>query len=250
MKFGIYKWTNLITGRVLVGQTGSTVGFDKRKNRYINELSKNRWENKHFQRSWNKYGRDNFRFEMVEALDNDKILTEREQCWLDYYRALPSGVYNQDGPADNPRRGAKNSSEHNAKVSTANKGRLLGIKQSDVTIEKRASKLRGRSRSTEARAAISAGKKGKRFSEKHRLALSVSRKALMQNTNLRQRLSDRNKKRVIDRIDIITGECREYASICDAAREGFVKGHIIKCLKGERLTHKNYYWIDGDQYAA
>ena len=54
IEFGIYGWFNLITGRVLVGQTGNTVGFIKRKAQYIYKLKAKKWENLHFQRSWNK----------------------------------------------------------------------------------------------------------------------------------------------------------------------------------------------------
>src|SRR3989344_2847347 len=96
-QFGIYKWTNLVTGRVLVGQTGSTVGFKKRKNNYMSELRRGIYNNSYFQRSWNKHKEENFAFEILETHLDNLSLTAREQFWLDYYRALSAGVYNNVG---------------------------------------------------------------------------------------------------------------------------------------------------------
>jgi group I intron endonuclease len=108
LAFGIYLWRNKIDGRVLVGQTGSTKGFLRRKSQYLSDLRSGRYmkKNKHFQRAWNKYGKNNFEFIILEILYNDKHLTAYEQSFVNYYKTLPGGIYNQSGPVDNPLRGA------------------------------------------------------------------------------------------------------------------------------------------------
>jgi ABC-type arginine transport system ATPase subunit len=76
LAFGIYLWRNKIDGRVLVGQTGSTKGFLRRKFQYLSDLRSGRYvkKNKHFQRTWNKCGENNFEFIILEILYNYKHL--------------------------------------------------------------------------------------------------------------------------------------------------------------------------------
>lgn len=189
---GIYKWTNLVTGQVLVGQAGSSGGFRKRYMNYVCDLRKGKYGNTHFQRSFAKHGEYNFSFEILEvipaadlAADQHKaLLTAREQFWVDHYRFLAGGVYNQVGPVDSPSRGAKLgplSEEHKAKISAANKGKRKGLPAPPMTeehkenirkarakqviqphvIEAMAAANRGKSRSEEVKAKISAKNKGK-----------------------------------------------------------------------------------------
>jgi group I intron endonuclease len=121
MQAGIYKWTNLKTGRVLIGQTQD---LKLRQQNYLSKLRRNTYtSNRHFQRSWNKHGEQNFIFETIELIEDIDQLTTREQFWLDHYRSLGL-VYNQSGPVTVPYRGAKHSSEARAKMSINHKGML------------------------------------------------------------------------------------------------------------------------------
>ena len=190
MDFGIYKWTNLVTGRVLVGQTGPTQGFSKRKIKYLSPLRKGKYGNTHFQRSFTKHGESNFTFDVIEYHTDDSKLTEREQFWVDHHRALPAGVYNAPGPVKTPMRGADFSAEALEKMRIAttarmaipeNRQRLVdantGKKQSAETIEKRVSKFRGR-------------KMGQDFSDKMS-EIAKNRQPISEET--RQRQSDSHK---------------------------------------------------------
>lgn len=80
----IYKFTNLMNGKVYIGQTQD---FGMRMTRYKG----NNFTNPHFSYAVEKYGIDNFDIEILERdIPFDK-LNEREQYWIDFYES-----YNQD----------------------------------------------------------------------------------------------------------------------------------------------------------
>ena len=72
-----------------------------------------------------------------------------------------------------PRKGVKLSDEIKQKISASK----MGHKQSQETKDKRANKLRGLLRTPEQCLNISLAKKGKRFTEQHKIALSIAAKA-------------------------------------------------------------------------
>jgi len=79
MKIGIYKITNIITNAIYIG---SSVKIKKRWWRHVNDLKNKKHDNIHLQRSWNKYGEDKFKFEIIkECLVED--LLKIEQNYLD-----------------------------------------------------------------------------------------------------------------------------------------------------------------------
>ena len=58
--------------------------------------------------------------------------------------------------------------------------------------------------------------------------------------------SQSKNKRAVLRINILDqNDIKEYESISDAIREGFVSGNIYNCLnnKNEQKTHRGYYWL-------
>lgn len=46
----------------------------------------------------------------------------------------------------------------------------------------------------------------------------------------------------IERIDLVTGEVKEYASIADAVQDGFERSSIDKALKGQIQTYRGNNW--------
>jgi len=81
---GIYWIRNLINNKVYIG---SAVCLTSRKNGHKRNLMRNKHPNKHLQLSVNKYGYKNFIFEIIEKLENNEKLLEREQYWLDLYKS-------------------------------------------------------------------------------------------------------------------------------------------------------------------
>lgn len=156
---GVYLWRNKITNQVLVGQTDN---FTRRLYEYKSKLSNGTFANKHFQSSWNKHTSENFEFIVLELVENPAFLTSYEQSYLDYYRTLPGGVYNQIGPADNPTRGRKRSLEEKERMSISRKGRP--------------SPKKGRSLNEEEKARHNLIHKGKKMSAESRLKMSLAKK--------------------------------------------------------------------------
>lgn len=101
---GIYKCTCLSNEKSYIGQARFLL---KRKQQHIYELKNNKHYNLHFQRAWNKYGEENFIWEILELCLEDK-LDEREIYWIEKYDSLVNG-FNQ----------------------TAGGGGIRGYKQSD-----------------------------------------------------------------------------------------------------------------------
>lgn len=77
---GIYKIENKVNGKIYVGQS---VNIETRWKNHRYELMNNTHYNEHLQRSWNKYGSDNFVFSIIEECEKEN-LDDREIYWIDY----------------------------------------------------------------------------------------------------------------------------------------------------------------------
>lgn len=79
MTSGIYKIINIQNGKCYIG---SSKNLKKRLNGHRRSLTKCDHHSILLQRSWNKYGEENFEFEIIEECSID-VLLEREQHWMD-----------------------------------------------------------------------------------------------------------------------------------------------------------------------
>lgn len=114
---GIYKFSNIITNKSYIG---SAKNLRKRFSQHLNLLKLGKHHSIHFQNSYNKYGKDNFKYEIIEFCD-EKDLLSREQYYLntlfyaqDYINKLNSKFldlsYNIN-PIANSRLGSKQNKE-------------------------------------------------------------------------------------------------------------------------------------------
>lgn len=84
---GIYKITNLVNGKVYIGQSRD---LHRRYLTHLRELRQRKHINYHLQNAWNKYGENNFKFEIIEEC-LEKQLNDKETYWFNYYKP---NVYN------------------------------------------------------------------------------------------------------------------------------------------------------------
>lgn len=105
MDSGIYEIINLANGKSYVG---STVNLDKRYTEHFGALSKNKHTNSKLQNSYNKYGKNNFIFEVLLYCDKDELL-EYEDYFIREFKPelnLQSGAVRRIGdwkPSDESR---------------------------------------------------------------------------------------------------------------------------------------------------
>lgn len=76
---GIYKILNIKNDKFYIGSSKNLI---KRKNNHFTFLKSNIHHNKHLQNSWNKYGSENFVFEILETCEEKELLI-REQHYID-----------------------------------------------------------------------------------------------------------------------------------------------------------------------
>ena len=86
----IYKITNIVNNKIYIGKTVRTI--KSRFSRHINDAESGRL-NTHLSRAIRKYGKQNFKIEEIEKIDN-KLLEEREIYWINFYKSSVCG-YNE-----------------------------------------------------------------------------------------------------------------------------------------------------------
>ena len=88
---GIYKITCLANNKSYIGQS---VSIKRRWATHKRELAAGTHYNEYLQRAYNKYGKDNFTYEILELCSKDK-LNEREQFYVAIFDTFKNG-YNCD----------------------------------------------------------------------------------------------------------------------------------------------------------
>lgn len=143
---------------------GSAVDFYLRFKKHISDLRRDKHDNKHLQRAWNKYGENNFKFEIVEIINDKNKLIEREQYYMDSLNVCDKNIGYNISPTANSRLGVKVSQETLIKMSNSQKGLKRPI--SEETKKKISEGNSGKVRSKEAKEKYSKAKKGIKFGER------------------------------------------------------------------------------------
>ena len=96
----IYRITNTINNKIYIGQTKNyKKRFWEHKNSFQKEKRKDFYSKKN--RAFRKYGIDNFKFEVIEEVD-DSLLDSREEYWITYYDSFESGYNSTPGACSPP----------------------------------------------------------------------------------------------------------------------------------------------------
>lgn len=81
---GIYKITSLHNNKVYIG---SSDNIDKRIICHKSRLKRNVHHSDYLQNVYNKYGKENLQYSVIDILDNSLNKIEREQFWMDNYKS-------------------------------------------------------------------------------------------------------------------------------------------------------------------
>lgn len=192
---GIYQIRNKIDNKIYIG---SAINLKRRKGQHFHKLIKNKHCNKYLQFSFNKNGKDNFLFEIIEYTKKENLI-EREQYYID----ILNPEYNVCKIAGN-NLGLIHSEETKTKLSEINKGKKL----SNETKQKMSNTRRGKKRpemvgrfsgknspmygkhlSEETKDKIRISKKNYRHSEETKRKISTSNKGKVTSQETRKKLS-------------------------------------------------------------
>lgn len=96
-KIGVYQILNLTNGKSYIGS--SRCIYDRFYNHKIN-LNNNKNANTHLQLSWNMYGKDNFKFNILEECKVEELI-EKEKKWVEIFNTTnPEKGYNKVIPGE------------------------------------------------------------------------------------------------------------------------------------------------------
>lgn len=172
----IYKITNKISGKFYIG---SAVDFDVRKASHLAALKRGDHHNPGLLRAWRKYGPDAFSFSIIETVEYNNFLLDREGEIIRAERATDRRYgYNVCHFSWSMLGRTMPAAEVRAKIGAANRGKKRSPEFCQAMSESRIGQKLGPC-SPEKAAKISAAQKGiprKPLTEQHRLKLSKAHK--------------------------------------------------------------------------
>lgn len=202
---GIYQILNATNGKRYIGQS---INIESRLNHHKEMLINNQHFNKHLQNSFNKYGLENFIFEVLEECSKED-LSIRERYYIKLYNSMNEGYNKTSGGENIP--GWQQTNEVRRKISEKLK---INNAMHRPEIAKKANSDRI-------------------WSDKSRKKLSESRKRLArENPDMGRKQSERMKKFNKGRIWINNGKINHYILetefVNNPQYEGFIRERLLK----------------------
>jgi group I intron endonuclease len=250
---GIYKITNLINAKVYVGQSQN---LNSRKKSHFYWLNRDRHHNDYLQKSYNKYGKENFIFEMIEETEN---LDNRELYWINENGGLNSNfVYNLKTPLNNefsdyvkvklsksmlgeknPNYGNKWTEEQKKKSSKERKGKTLqeriGEERAKLTKEKMSNSQKGRKHTEETIEKIkqaNIGEKNPSYGKGYR---QLGEKNPMFGK------PNKNRKPII-KYTKYGEKIKEYNFLSQVSEDGYNPSNVMMCANKKAKTSYGFIW--------
>lgn len=207
----IYKITNLVNGKVYIGQTIQNPKRRWRLHEYSNSC-------RALKAAIDKYGKNNFQFSIISRADNIEQLNYREAYYIQLFKSLSPKGYNLRYGGEN----SKLSEETKLRISAANKGQVPWCK----------------------------GKKIGPLSEETKQKISKSKRGITPKTSIEGKikqlsaLEKTRKRKPIVAVNKITQQILKFSSMCSAEKLGFRQSEISKCCANQfkKYSHKGFWW--------
>ncbi len=185
MSIGIYIIKNKINNKVYIGKA---INIKKRwKYGHINYLNKNKHNNNQLQRSWDKYGENNFEFNIKEECEKE-LLNEREIYWINYYKSNnPLYGYNKTNGGDGGHGPTTEETKQKLRQYSGQNHFFYGKHHTDEAKQKISIAGKGNSHKT----------KGVSLSEEHKQAISKANKGKIRSKETKEKLREINTGKVI-----------------------------------------------------
>ena len=220
--FGIYSIVNTQNQKIYVGSCSSSSGFKRRWTVHKSSLKNNKHYNKHLQSAWNKYGKDAFIFNILEILESDESVSDREQYYINLYGCFNHNIgYNISKNTLMPMLGMNHTDEAKKKIGLASIGNkhCLGYKHSIETKEKMSKSRQNISLETRKKMSL------KLLGNKRSLGITP--------VNIVS----------VNQLDINNNFVKSWKSITDAANSLNLQiTNIIKVCRGKRITCGGFKW--------
>lgn len=252
---GIYKITNTSNGKVYIGQTKNLIN---RKQSHFYWLERNEHHNQPLQKAYNKYGKENFTFEILEESED---LDNRELFWITEYGGVNSRLnYNLKDPLskewsnyvkvkqsktmmgeNNPNYGNKWTEEQKEKMSKIKRGKtledLIGKEKSELAKEKMSKSQKGRKHPEEVKEKIRQANLG----EKNPFYGQGYKQLGEKNPNYNKPMPTRKPiLKLNENGEII----KEYEFLAQVKEDGFNPSNVMYCANGVKGYNKSkgFYW--------
>ena len=251
---GVYKITNLVNGKVYIGQS---INIINRWKDHINALNRKDSRCTLLQRAWNKYKQDNFSFEILE-LCYENELDDVEVKYIEFYDSINNGYNIEPGGNKNKRLSEKTKQ----KLRESHLGKVASDETRKKMSESRMgdkNPMYGQTHSEETRRKISEAKNGKPGHpcsdyQKECARLANLGKDVSEET--RKKISEANKGNIPYNKNLRRVYCIELNRIFENASSAgkalnIRSGNIINCCEHIRKTCGGYHWIyvDTAEYA-
>ena len=239
---GIYKITNKINNKSYIGQS---IDIEDRLRHHKSSLKHNRHENLYLQNAWNKYGENNFTFEILIECNED-MLDNLEKHYIQLYKTMNENFgYNFESGGNLNKHISEASRK---KMSESKKGMYVGknnpmynvhLKHTEEFKRKMSERFSGSGNNMFG--------VHQKISEERKQHQSEIMKGFnnpfygckhTDETKVKMRMNNKSKKSVL---------CVEtntiYESCSEASRQtGIYVDSIIKCCNNKQHTAGNYHW--------
>lgn len=250
---GVYKITNNVNGKVYIGQS---VSIQTRWKEHINSLKRGDSRCTLLQRAWNKYGEENFTFEILELCTED-MLDEIEIKYINIYNSCNQG-YNIESGGNVNKRLSENTKE-------LLRQSHLGKKMSEETLKKMSESrmgdknpMYGKTHNKETRKKMSNAAKIRPVNKLSPEGLERIRRAntgKVLSLETRQKISKSRKGSIPYNKNPHPVYCLElnrvFKTPSDASKELNIRSsNIINCCEHIRKTCGGFQWMyaDSDEY--